>query len=332
MEKELSRRDFLRLAVLGLGVVSLGPLVEKLGAMPSLPEKEISPGQGVLFIMQDSHFQAQEIETFENAVGHRIQGISYFADMDLKIPDRDLIARTIDSGREVMINLQPRRTIERKGESFFEANKFWLGEYDSVLEKIAKVFSSFEEIPIYVRFGFEMNGSWFSWGNKPQEYPKIYRYVVDKIREGGGSNVRWIFSPNSWPSPSRVDEYYPGDDYVDLVGADFYNKGVWRILLPEDSFNKVNYYMRQIAPRKPLIVSEIGAAGPKKDEWLTRSIYENLAQGATIINYFQIDKEESWKLSKKEQLPNLRRLVGSGVFLDDSASLDEINAAIMKVH
>ncbi len=330
--KEIGRRRFLELSALGIGTLTFRNIIERLDlTTPSLPEKEISRGQGVLFIMLNS-FKANEIETFENAIGHRVHGLSYFADFDKELPSFNAISKTFLSGREVMINLMPRKTDNPADESLFCANNFLAGIHDKAIKDAADTFSAFSDKIIYIRFGFEMNGGWFSWGGKPEEYKVMYRYIADKMREDGVDNIKWIFSPNSFPSPHEIKAYYPGDDYVDLVGTDFYEKDIWSYLSPESAFNRSNYYLKSMAPGKPLIVGEIGAAGPGRDKWLADAIYKNLKQGANIINYFQIDKERNWKLEEASEIPVVRSLMASGAFLDNNATLDKINSTIMKVN
>ena len=73
----------------------------------------------------------------------------------------------------------------------------------------------------------EMNGNWFWWCNRDQAgyialWQDMYHFLVD---ENGLDNLIWIYSPNAvYPGSSLKDVmfYYPGDEYVDLVGEDIY--------------------------------------------------------------------------------------------------------------
>ena len=87
-------------------------------------------------------------------------------------------------------------------------------------------------IPTFVELGFpltfrpwhEMNGFWFWWGAEnctPEEYIKLYRLTVDYIRSKQIRNVIYIWSPDTRLSAA----YYPGDDYVDILGVDIYEMG-----------------------------------------------------------------------------------------------------------
>ncbi len=87
-------------------------------------------------------------------------------------------------------------------------------------------------IPTFKEFGFpvifrpwhEMNGNWFWWGKDnctPEEYIKLYRLTVDYMREKNLRNVLFAWSPDT----KLTMEYYPGNDYVDILGLDIYEMG-----------------------------------------------------------------------------------------------------------
>lgn len=81
------------------------------------------------------------------------------------------------------------------------------------------------ETPVLFRPFHEMNGDWFWWGSAnctPGEYQELYRLVVDYLREKGIRNVLYVWSPDT----KAAFEYYPGDEYVDIVGMDIYEPGI----------------------------------------------------------------------------------------------------------
>lgn len=78
--------------------------------------------------------------------------------------------------------------------------------------------------PMTFRPWHEMNGNWFWWGSAtctPEEYVKLYRMTVDRMREQGVKNILYVWSPDT----KFTLEYYPGDDYVDILGLDVYEMG-----------------------------------------------------------------------------------------------------------
>jgi mannan endo-1,4-beta-mannosidase len=88
-------------------------------------------------------------------------------------------------------------------------------------------------IPVFKELGFplvfrpwhEMNGNWFFWGRNncsPKEYIELYRLTVNYIRSKGVDNILYCWSPDK----SAAMHYYPGDEYVDVLGMDIYEPGI----------------------------------------------------------------------------------------------------------
>lgn len=88
-------------------------------------------------------------------------------------------------------------------------------------------------VPTFKQLGFtlvfrpwhEMNGEWFFWGRDnctPSEYIRLYRLTVDYIRSQGVQNILFAWSPDKEASM----HYYPGDEYVDILGLDIYEPGI----------------------------------------------------------------------------------------------------------
>jgi mannan endo-1,4-beta-mannosidase len=97
-----------------------------------------------------------------------------------------------------------------------------LTRYDSVVIPVLKEFG----FPVVFRPWHEMNGGWFWWGSQnitPDEYISLYRITVDYLREKGIRNVLYAWSPDT----RATFDYYPGDDYVDILGLDIYEPGIY---------------------------------------------------------------------------------------------------------
>ena len=94
----------------------------------------------------------------------------------------------------------------------------------SKLDKIIPVMRDDLGFPIVFRIFPEMTGWWFWWGSDyctPQEFIDLWRLAVDYIRKQGCKNILFSWAPNF-----EVDfSYYPGDEYVDIIGFDMYNAG-----------------------------------------------------------------------------------------------------------
>lgn len=99
-------------------------------------------------------------------------------------------------------------------------------EYKAVIEEIdviATYLQQFEDagIPVLWRPLHEAAGGWFWWGAKGASPCKaLWRILFDRlVNHHGLSNLIWV-----WTTENGDDalEWYPGDEYVDIVGRDIY--------------------------------------------------------------------------------------------------------------
>lgn len=109
------------------------------------------------------------------------------------------------------------------------------------------------EIPILFRPYHEMNGGWFWWGGHPGEdrfialWKQLYHLYNDDYQL---NNLIWIWSPDD---PNHgLDGYYPGDEYVDIVGCDVYHFGKEKPYYKKENYEKI----LSISPGKLLCIGE----------------------------------------------------------------------------
>lgn len=72
-------------------------------------------------------------------------------------------------------------------------------------------------VPILWRPLHEASGGWFWWGKEGADtYKKLYILLYDTLtNEYGLNNLIWVWN-------GQDAEWYPGDEYVDIVGIDIY--------------------------------------------------------------------------------------------------------------
>ena len=72
-------------------------------------------------------------------------------------------------------------------------------------------------IPILWRPLHEASGGWFWWGAEgPDTYKKLYIMLYDMLtNEYDLHNLIWVWNGQS-------GDWYPGDEYVDIIGMDIY--------------------------------------------------------------------------------------------------------------
>lgn len=63
----------------------------------------------------------------------------------------------------------------------------------------------------------EASGGWFWWGAKGSDaYKKLWKYLYKELTNTYGcNNLIWVYNGQS-------ADWYPGDEYVDIVGEDIY--------------------------------------------------------------------------------------------------------------
>ncbi len=146
------------------------------------------------------------------------------------------------------------------------------GEYDFYLSEWAREAADFGT-PLIVRLAHEMNDPYrYPWGpqnNEPQEFIAAWRHVVDVVREAGGDNVLWAWSPHlAYPGYER---YWPGDDYVDWVATSSLNYGSVAYWSQWWSFQEIfaQHYDFLAGFGRPLMIAEFGslAVGGDRVAW-----------------------------------------------------------------
>ncbi|NUN07867.1 MAG: T9SS type A sorting domain-containing protein [Ignavibacteriaceae bacterium] len=119
---------------------------------------------------------------------------------------------------------------------------------------------------IFLRWACEMNGSWVAWYGNPEKYKEKFR-LMHHIMKEEAPNVAMVWAPNDVPNdplnpPNYVHSYYPGDEYVDWVGIDFYGVYFHTNGAPERKppGEKLKIVYDVYASRKPIIICEWAAA------------------------------------------------------------------------
>ncbi len=94
-----------------------------------------------------------------------------------------------------------------------------LRDIDAIAQQLKRLQA--ENIPVLWRPLHEAEGAWFWWGAKgPEPCVQLWRLLYDRItRHHAINNLLWVWTTTD--SPFAL-EWYPGDDYVDILGVDVY--------------------------------------------------------------------------------------------------------------
>lgn len=85
-------------------------------------------------------------------------------------------------------------------------------------------------IPILYRPYHEFTGNWFWWCKNtttPDQFTQLWKFTVDYFKQKGVHNLLYVYNTSNSGVATKEDfmEYYPGDDYVDIVSFDIYQGG-----------------------------------------------------------------------------------------------------------
>jgi len=106
---------------------------------------------------------------------------------------------------------------------------------------------------------YEYSGgeAWFWWGSDGAEaYKNLWIYMFDYFENQGLNNLIWV-----WTTQTNDSAFYPGDDYVDIIGRDVYNNMDASSLV--SGFNSI----QETYPNKMITLSECGNVANISQQW-----------------------------------------------------------------
>jgi len=108
-----------------------------------------------------------------------------------------------------------------------------------------------QNVPVIWRPLHEAAGGWFWWGAKGAAPLKaLWRLMYDRmVNHHGLRNLIWV-----WTREPNDDDWYPGDEYVDIVGRDIYKDGDHSSQSLE--FSQINSHY---GGKKMVTLSEVGS-------------------------------------------------------------------------
>lgn len=233
------------------------------------------------------------------------------------------------------IRMMPRSTWkENRPDPVYAMQNIIDGKFDAELREWARVARTIRtltepdaSIPLIVEFGAEVNGAWFPWsgaqnGGKtknrygdpakadgPERYRDAYRHIINLFRSEHTDNITWAFHVDVHPKP--VDEwnsaagYYPGDDYIDLIGLSVYGPQE-----PGEEFETFEHAINDAWNKilamssKPIAIVEFGIDdSPRKAEWI-KAAFESIHSRADRIKGISY-----WNSSQKNDKGYVTRFI-----------------------
>ena len=105
-------------------------------------------------------------------------------------------------------------------------------------------------------------GAWFWWGADGAEaYKALWKYMFDYFESAGLRNLIWVWTTQTSSFSDADYAFYPGDEYVDIVGRDIYNNGDAGSLAGQFST------IAQMSTHKMVALSELGNVADMASQW-----------------------------------------------------------------
>jgi len=268
-----------------------------------------------------------EVNAFEQMAQTRVGLVQWFSDWHRGRVDLGQLRAVAARGAIPQITWEPWDSARGGSKQpAFRLASIVDGRHDAYIRSWARDLRGYGK-PVQLRFAQEMNGLVYPWAegknnNRPGDYARMWRHVHDIFTAEGATNVLWVWSPLA---RTIVEEQYPGDRYVDIVGLSGFNGGSalpwggWRTF--EDIFDAPLQTLRRLAPDKPGQISEVATAdqGGNKPLWI-KAMFDYL-QGQSWVRsvlWFDLPKQTDWRVATS---PAAERVFVDGVARMQGAAL-----------
>ncbi|MFI7349266.1 hypothetical protein ACIBSR_23825 [Streptomyces sp. NPDC049936] len=190
---------------------------------------------------------------------------------------------------------QPLRAIIGRDDADVTAgNPNLVTRYRAKVDEMIDRFKSYDR-DILLRIGYEFDGPWNCYNS--EFYKDAFRYIKGRVDALGATRVATVWQSAAWPvnthpdhpewnyvvtDPGHLDDWYPGDQYVDWVGlSSFYNSRSVRTQWGCGTYDTdpVGLQDRLLdfarAHGKPAMVSEAAPQGARTGAGTTSCIFRN---------------------------------------------------------
>lgn len=102
------------------------------------------------------------------------------------------------------------------------------GKFDDQFRQLAETLIKNGFAHSVIRLGWEFNGGWYPWAAKkdPENWVKYWRRIVTTMKSVPGAAFLFDWCVAQGYQQIPAPNVYPGDEYVDVIGYDFYNQ-IW---------------------------------------------------------------------------------------------------------
>ncbi|MDQ3075649.1 MAG: hypothetical protein M3Q34_00785 [bacterium] len=233
---------------------------------------------------------------FENLMGKEVDLYAEFKGWNESFPV-ELTKEVGERGKTLVIFWEPS----------FGYDEIINGSKDAYIQEFAQSAKEYKHEVILSPFD-EMNLNENDWGygihnNNAEKFKTAWIRIHNMF--AGADNVKFVITYNNVSVPdisgNKIEDYYPGDEYVDYIGVDGFNFGdpwqTWESLFPITLIDRLSSY------KKPIyIMSTATLPGPKKSEWI-KDMGTGIHKYPQIVGFIwfnQKNKNENWLINANQ--------------------------------
>ena len=120
------------------------------------------------------------------------------------------------------------------------------GSLDDNIKKLGEWITK-TNVPVFLRIGYEFDLPENYY--EPNLYKQAFRYIVEKFDAQKVKNVAYVWHSYATYNTRKIEQWYPGDEYVDWVAISYFANPQW---FPMVQFAKEH--------NKPLMIAECSPA------------------------------------------------------------------------
>ena len=164
-------------------------------------------------------------------------------------------------------------------------------KFNSWLDRLADYFLTLKDdngkpIPFIFRPWHEHSGSFFWWGKTlctEEEYIQLWQYTVKYLREKGLHNILYAYNTDRVLTLEEYLEGYPGDNYIDMLSLDMYDRGPEYFGELDNAMAFVSYSAQ--AKSKLCALSECGGDG---STWFSKFLLD-------VVKKYRVSYLLNWR-------------------------------------
>lgn len=222
------------------------------------------------------------VDEIEEKIDYEFPIIMFYRELTATFPLEELKRAYDERGQIAELTLH--LLSGPNGDDYLKNNTFGIldGKYDRYIKRWAAGLKEFGH-PVLLRCSNEMNSTWCKYSGSllmcdPDVYIRLWQHVYDIFEQEGVQNAIWIFNPfdNDYPPVNwnNMIAYYPGDEYVQMIGLTAYSAGEYyqyeNFRTFQECYNPLVEKNRKYFSSFPWIIGEFGCSsvGGDKEQWI----------------------------------------------------------------